>query len=246
MIPIDLLRRRVDAHPYPLVFATLSGAHLYGFPSSDSDYDLRGTHVLPLKTVLGLSSEDETIEKSGVYDGLEIDLVTHDVKKFFALMLKKNGYVLEQLFSPLVVHTTPEHAELKRIAADCITRHHSHHYLGFAATQWKLFSKEQPPRVKPLLYTFRVLLTGIHLMRTGRIEANLRTLNESAGLTFVRQADRAKAGRTGAGPVVGGRRELFSKAIRAVGRRAGIGRGLLDVAGAGPPRGTRWTTCWCD
>ncbi len=100
-------------------------------------------------------------------------------------MLKKNGYVLEQLFSPLVVHTTPEHAELKRIAADCITRHHAHHYLGFAATQWKLFSKEQPPRVKPLLYVYRVLLTGIHLMRTGRIEANLRTLNESAGLTFV-------------------------------------------------------------
>ena len=71
------------------------------------------------------------------------------------------------MFSPLVVHTTPEHDELKAIAADCITRHHSHHYLGFAATQWKLFRKEDPPRVKPLLYVYRVLLTGIHLMRTG-------------------------------------------------------------------------------
>ena len=30
-------------------------------------------------------------------------------------ILKKNGYVLEQLFSPLVVHTTPEHAELMAI-----------------------------------------------------------------------------------------------------------------------------------
>jgi uncharacterized protein len=94
--------------------------------------------------------------------------VTHDAKKFFGLMLKKNGYVLEQVFSPLVVHTTPEHEELKAIAADCITRHHAHHYLGFAATQWKLFQKEDPPRVKPLLYVYRVLLTGIHLMRTGR------------------------------------------------------------------------------
>ena len=36
-----LLRHVVD-HPYPLVFATISGAHLYGFPSPDSDYDLRG------------------------------------------------------------------------------------------------------------------------------------------------------------------------------------------------------------
>ncbi len=35
------------AQPYPLVFATVSGAHLYGFPSIDSDFDLRGVHVLP-------------------------------------------------------------------------------------------------------------------------------------------------------------------------------------------------------
>lgn len=41
------LHRIVAAQPYPLLFATISGAHLYGFPSPDSDYDLRGAHVLP-------------------------------------------------------------------------------------------------------------------------------------------------------------------------------------------------------
>ena len=40
---IDLLLHRiVAAQPYPLLFATISGAHLYGFPSPDSDFDLRG------------------------------------------------------------------------------------------------------------------------------------------------------------------------------------------------------------
>lgn len=117
-------------------------------------------------------------------DGLEIDLVTHDAKKFLGLMLKKNGYVLEQLLSPLVVYTTPEHAELKAVAPDCITKHHAHHYLGFAATQWKLFQKADPPHVKPLLYVYRVLLTGIHLMRTGEVEANLVRLNETAKLPY--------------------------------------------------------------
>jgi predicted nucleotidyltransferase len=39
----------------------------------------------------------------------------NDVKKFFGLLLKKNGYVLEQLYSPLIVHSTPEHAELKEL-----------------------------------------------------------------------------------------------------------------------------------
>jgi predicted nucleotidyltransferase len=179
------LTRQVEQHPYPLLFATISGAHLYGFPSPDSDFDLRGVHVLPPEEVVGLETGPETVEKSGLYDGLEIDLVTHDARKFFGLLLKKNGYVLEQVLSPLVVHTTPDHAELKQIAEDCITRHHAHHYLGFAETQWRLFEKDNPPHVKPLLYVYRVLLTGIHLMRSGEVQANLVRLNDAFRLPYI-------------------------------------------------------------
>src|SRR5213593_1080428 len=179
------LHRIVAAQPYPLLFATISGAHLYGFPSSDSDFDLRGAHVLLRENIIGLEVRDETVEDSRVIEGLEMDIVSHDVRKFFGLLLKKNGYVLEQLFSPLIVHNTPEHLELKAIARGCITRHPSHHYFGFAETQWKLYDKERPRRVKPLLYVYRVLLTGIHLMRTGEMQANLITLNETFKLPQV-------------------------------------------------------------
>jgi hypothetical protein len=194
------LHRIVAAQPYPLLFATISGAHLYGFPSPDSDFDLRGVHVLPLPKIVGLDVRDETVQNSRVIEGLDMDIVSHDVRKFFRLLLKKNGYVLEQLFSPLIVHTTPEHAELKAICAfnpgaddsipfpearGVITKHHSHHYFGFAETQWKLFLKESPRRVKPLLYVYRVLLSGIHLMRTGEVEANLVTLNEEFRLPCI-------------------------------------------------------------
>jgi predicted nucleotidyltransferase len=181
----DQLRDIAANQLYPLLFATISGAHLYGFPSPDSDYDLRGVHILPVQEVIGLDPGQETLEVSEMRGKLELDLVTHDVKKFFMLLLKKNGYVLEQLYSPLVVHTTPGHEELKVIARGCITRHHSHHYLGFAKTQWGLFEEEHPHRVKPLLYTFRVLLTGIHLMRTGQVEANLVHLNDEFKLPYV-------------------------------------------------------------
>ncbi len=173
------------SHPYPLLFATVSGAHLYGFPSPDSDWDLRGVHLLPLPELVGLETGPETYELAEDRAGLELDLVTHDARKFFQLMLRKNGYVLEQLHSPLVVHTTPAHAELRAIAKGCVTRHHIHHYRGFAANQWRLFMQGQPPRVKPLLYVFRVLLTGIWLMRTGEVEANLATLNAEFGLPYV-------------------------------------------------------------
>ena len=185
------IHKQINDHPCPLLFATISGAHLYGFPSPDSDFDLRGVHLLPLEEIVGLQEGRETIEKSGIYDGMEIDLVTHDAKKFFGLMLKKNGYVMEQVLSPLIVYTTPEHEELTAIAPDCLTKHHAHHYLGFASTQWKLFQKAchsveaGPPRVKPLLYVYRVLLTGIHLMRAGKIQANLVVLNETINLPYI-------------------------------------------------------------
>ena len=163
------LHRIVAAQPYPLLFATISGAHLYGFPSPDSDFDLRGAHVLPLEKVVGLELYDETVEDSRVIEGLEMDIVSHDVKKFFGLLLKKNGYVLEQLFSPLIVQTTPEHEELKAICnpgqidtspnplpgrggeggasrtglSGVITKHHSHHYFGFAERSGTCFSRNR-------------------------------------------------------------------------------------------------------
>src|SRR5262249_2483752 len=158
--------------------------HLYGFASPDSDFDLRGVHVLPADVMLGLEPARETIESSALRDGLELDLVTHDARKFFLLLLKRNGYVLEQLFSPIVLRATPEHEELKQIARGCVTRGHVHHYLGFAHTQWRLFERAEPRKVKPLLYVYRVLLTGIHLMRTGVVEANLVTLNEDFRLPY--------------------------------------------------------------
>ena len=175
----------VAAHPHPLVFLTVSGAHLYGFASPDSDVDLRGTHLLPLERVVGLDPGPDTVEVSEVRDGLEIDLVTHDLRKFIELLLKRNGYVLEQLLSPLIVVSSPAFDEMRELAPACLTRNHGHHYLGFAATQWSLFEKEDPRRVKPLLYVYRVLLTGIALMRTSEMECNLERLAAAAGLSDV-------------------------------------------------------------
>lgn len=68
VIPESLLTV-VSQEPYPLLFATVSGAHLYGCPSTDSDYDLRGAHILPVTQVIGLDLGRETIEVSSFYEG---------------------------------------------------------------------------------------------------------------------------------------------------------------------------------
>lgn len=99
--------------------------------------------------------------------------------------MRNNGYILEQIFSPIVVAGEEFLDRLRPLAARCITRNHYHHYRGFYATQRKLIDKEEPKRAKPLLYAYRVLMTGIHLLRTGVIEANLLRLNESFHFDFL-------------------------------------------------------------
>jgi uncharacterized protein len=163
------------ALPYPAVFVTVSGAHLYGFASVDSDLDLRAAHILPATEVVGLRTGPETITTDTWRDGVELDVVSHDLLKFARLLTNRNGYVLEQLLSPLVVTTSPVHQDLIALAPGLITRHHAHHYLGFAATQERLFAKTG--ELKPALYTLRVLHTGIHLMRTGTVVADLGLLS---------------------------------------------------------------------
>jgi predicted nucleotidyltransferase len=185
MFDYDLARAFLARHPADRVFVTVSGAHLYGFHSPDSDYDLRGCHVTPVAELVSLYPPGETLEVMDKSGFPEMDVVTHDVLKFFRLMLKRNGYVLEQVFSPLVVQDSGVLEELRHLAKGCMTKHHRYHYRGFAENQWELVTRSPRPTVKGLLYTYRVLLAGIHLLETGTVESNLRTLNERWRLPYI-------------------------------------------------------------
>ncbi|MCU0227875.1 MAG: nucleotidyltransferase domain-containing protein [Bryobacterales bacterium] len=168
-----------------LLFATVSGAHLYGFASPDSDYDVRGVHVTALSQLLAMEPPADTYELMEQKAGVELDLVTHEARKFIRLLLKRNGYALEQLLSPLVVVTGEWHQELLALSPGLLSKALHLHYLGFSQNEWKALNRRQPWRVKPLLYTFRTLLTGIHLMRTGEVQANLQVLNEQFRLSWI-------------------------------------------------------------
>jgi predicted nucleotidyltransferase len=185
MPDLEALRQLIEGQQYRPLFVTVSGAHLYGFPSPDSDIDLRGAHLLPLRDVVGLVLPDETIERKLDLAGVEVELVSHDLGKYLRLLVKNNGYVLEQIFSPLVVMGQGFLDDFRPLARRCITRHHYHHYRGFIATQRKLLEKQEPKVLKTLLYAYRVLLTGIHLLRTGEVEPYLPRLTQEYQRPFL-------------------------------------------------------------
>ncbi len=171
----------IETHPFPLVFTALSGAHLYGFASKDSDWDVRGTHCLPLEAVIGLGSPEETHELMYEDDGVELDVVTYDIRKFCKLIVKKNGNVLEQVTSPHVLSSSPAHEELRDIALGCLSRHHFHHYKGLAMNRWRFVDKRDHAEVKPVLYAYRAVLTGLGILEQGIVNANLAEMNAEVG-----------------------------------------------------------------
>ncbi|QJW95562.1 nucleotidyltransferase domain-containing protein [Frigoriglobus tundricola] len=175
------------------LFWTVSGSHVYGFPSADSDIDLRGCFRAPLRALVGLRPPVETVEPKGELGGVEVEAVSHEIGKYLRLMCKHNGYVLEQVFSPLVAHGAEFLTRLRPLAQRCVTRHCYNHYRGFLHTQRKLFEKEDAKRAKTLLYAYRVALTGVHLLETGEVQTHLPTLNERFRLPFIPELIASKA-----------------------------------------------------
>jgi predicted nucleotidyltransferase len=175
------------------LFWTVSGSHLYGFPSADSDVDLRGSFAAPVPSLLGLRPPTETHEIKDLFAGRETEAVAHEAGKYLRLLCRHNGYVLEQIFSPLVAHGADFLERLRPLAARCVTRECYRHYRGFLQTQRKLMDKEPVLKAKTLLYAYRVVLTGVHLLETGEVQAHLPTLNERFGLPFVPELIARKA-----------------------------------------------------
>jgi len=179
------LEEAVKNHTYPLLFATIDGAHLYGLPCAKMHFSIRGVHVLPIEQMIGLDLPEDLVELTERADDADLELSTHDVKKFFQLMLNDNGHVLEQIYSPLVVFTSDEHDELKEIGKSCLTRLHCYHYLGLADAQWQMLGKENCKKVSQLLSVYRIVLTGTHLMNAATIETNLKSLNQTFALSYL-------------------------------------------------------------
>lgn len=125
-----------------------------------------------------------------------------------------DAWRLEQLYSPLVLFTSAAHEELCDLATGCITRHHVRHYAGFAGSQWRLFEKETPPRVKPLLYASAFSSPGSTSCVRGKSrQPQAAEFGRAASLP--RRIDRAKNRRKREGTAHRRRRSALSGRVRA-------------------------------
>lgn len=176
LIPdFDRARRFLAAHPPPgeLILCGVTGSHYYGFPSPDSDIDLKGIHLAPTRSVLGLDAPPETHDVLTMFEDVEHDLTTHEAARALALLVRGNGNVLERILTPLQVVETPDVAPLAELARAALSKRFAGHYRGYFLGMCREHTQRELPRAKTLLYAYRVALTGIHLLRTGEVRGDV-------------------------------------------------------------------------
>ncbi|MEZ4320710.1 MAG: nucleotidyltransferase domain-containing protein [Myxococcota bacterium] len=179
---LDLARRFLALHPPvgTVAMCGITGSHQYGFPSVDSDLDLKGIHVAPTEALLGLTRPTDAHDRLEVFEGTECDLTTHEIGRALSLLLKGNGNVLERLASPYQLVASDVLTELRAWMPDLLSRRCHGHYAGYLQGMRREHARDG--RVKSLLYAYRVALTGIHVLRTGEVEANLPVLARTYGV----------------------------------------------------------------
>ncbi len=170
----------------------LSGAHAYGFPSPDSDLDLKAIHVEPTEKLLGFGAAPMAADRLEVIDGVEIDYTSNELKPVLHGVLAGNGNYLERILGPVQPVVSPELEELRPLVKSSLSKRLHRHYLGFATGQLKAFEADSPGSAKKVLYVLRTALTGAHALRCGEIVTDLNDLVDDFGLGEARELIVAK------------------------------------------------------
>lgn len=108
----DFLAQVAKDNAVTVLFAVESGSRAWGFPSPDSDFDIRFIYARPIETYLSLKSSRDVIEHT---EG-DLDLGGWDVFKALRLMLNGNHAIREWLRSPIQYVITPFYESFLELA----------------------------------------------------------------------------------------------------------------------------------
>ncbi len=133
---ISKLKSRVHSSGGRLLNAYVSGSHLYGWESKDSDVDIRGCYVLRKENFLGLKQPKEVIE---IRTEDNKDIVLFEIKKLINLAIKGNCNILEELNSPQF-YKQADFVQLKQLINNAFGKKGIYNsYRGLAEFNYKRF-----------------------------------------------------------------------------------------------------------
>jgi predicted nucleotidyltransferase len=240
------VQRRLDAiergEGCRILFAVESGSRAWGFPSPDSDYDVRFVYARPADWYLSVYPGRDVIE-TPIEDDMDVN--GWDLRKALHLVIKSNAVISEWMESPIVYRRDAAALRQLRAFADRMLnpRALAYHYLHLARQQVAAKLARDRIALKRYFYALRpaLALRFLRLQRGKRPPMQLRALIDGSDLpaTTTRVIDRLVAAKSrtrelGTGPRIPALDRLIAAEIAtAAGATSAMpGRAPADLAAA--------------
>jgi uncharacterized protein len=152
----DYLQTLEATERIKVLYAVESGSRAWGFPSPDSDYDVRFLYIRPIDWYLTIQKRRDVIEAMTEPD---LDFAGWDLPKTLGLLQKSNPSLLEWIGSPIVYRQDDAFmAEFRPLAEQCLSLGACHyHYVSMAKANWLAYFKGDQVSLKKYLYVLRPL-----------------------------------------------------------------------------------------
>ncbi|MFP4047687.1 MAG: nucleotidyltransferase domain-containing protein [Bacteroidales bacterium] len=140
-----------------ILFAVESGSRAWGFPSKDSDYDVRFVYIHPTEWYLTIDPKRDVLEYP-INDLL--DFSGWDIKKALFLFRKSNPSLMEWLRSPTVyLEKCSFRKKLKNLSEEYFLPKASiYHYLHMATGNFREYLRGNEVKIKKYFYVLRPIL----------------------------------------------------------------------------------------
>jgi hypothetical protein len=138
-----------------ILFACETGSRAWGFPSPDSDYDIRMIYVHQKDWYLSINERTDSIER--MFENNNIDISGWELRKSLRLLRKSNAALLERIQSPIIYRAdeafvtdflAASQVQYSRIAT-------IHHYLSMAKNFIADLESEENYKLKKFFYALR-------------------------------------------------------------------------------------------
>lgn len=147
-----------NQHDVIILQAIESGSRAWGFPSPDSDYDVRFIYSHPKDWYVQLNDQRDVIELP-IND--ELDISGWDVRKAFNLANKGNAVIQEWMISPIVYRQHNCYTQLSKLISHAFNPVASyHHYRSMAKKAFFDIENSNKKKLKRFFYFARATLSA--------------------------------------------------------------------------------------
>lgn len=152
-----------------ILLACETGSRAWGFPSPDSDFDVRIIYKHDKNWYLGLTEEKDTIEY--FLENNEIDISGWDLRKSLRLLAKSNPPLLERIQSPIIYKVDKEFLTgINSVAQKMYSRIATiHHYLSMAKKAFEEIINKEEYKLKKFFYSLRASVACLWILEKEEI-----------------------------------------------------------------------------